>query len=229
MSVRRSFVHPIRWTHHVALGACGAFGVLALLAAPVRAQCPSWTPTFGAPGVAGTTFPNVAAQVWFDDGSGPSLFVGGEFYTAGDVATPNIARWDGSDWHALGAGLNSRVDALAVFDDGTGPALYAVGNFLSSGATPLEHIARWDGASWTSVGGGFAGNFGSYHFGLQVFDDGSGPALYAGGNFTSAGGVPAERVARWNGTSWSRWAPGCRIPRTGSRSSRRRGRRSSSP
>jgi len=38
---------------------------------------------------------------------------------------------------------------------------------------------------------------------LTVFDDGSGPALYAGGNFTIAGGVAANRVAKWNGSSWS--------------------------
>ncbi|MGA1701651.1 MAG: hypothetical protein ACO4BY_11045 [Candidatus Nanopelagicales bacterium] len=27
--------------------------------------------------------------------------------------------------------------------------------------------------------------------------------LYAGGSFTTAGGAPANRVAKWNGTSWS--------------------------
>lgn len=38
---------------------------------------------------------------------------------------------------------------------------------------------------------------------LAVFDDGSGSALYAGGNFTTAGGSPAGGIARWNGSSWS--------------------------
>src|SRR5215212_2614337 len=38
---------------------------------------------------------------------------------------------------------------------------------------------------------------------MIVFDDGSGPALYAGGAFTAAGGTNASRVARWDGTSWS--------------------------
>jgi hypothetical protein len=32
---------------------------------------------------------------------------------------------------------------------------------------------------------------------LTVFDDGSGPALVAGGQFTTAGGVPANRIAQW--------------------------------
>ena len=37
---------------------------------------------------------------------------------------------------------------------------------------------------------------------LTVFDDGSGLALYAGGNFTTAGGVAAQHIAKWNGSSW---------------------------
>jgi len=32
---------------------------------------------------------------------------------------------------------------------------------------------------------------------MTVFDDGSGPALYAGGFFTQAGGVPVNYIARW--------------------------------
>jgi len=31
----------------------------------------------------------------------------------------------------------------------------------------------------------------------------SGSTLYAGGDFTLAGGNPANRVAVWNGTSWT--------------------------
>jgi hypothetical protein len=33
---------------------------------------------------------------------------------------------------------------------------------------------------------------------LAAFDDGSGPALYAGGNFLQAG-APMNRLARWSG------------------------------
>src|SRR5262249_51139329 len=39
--------------------------------------------------------------------------------------------------------------------------------------------------------------------GLTVYDDGRGPALYAGGGFVTAGGVPANYVAKWDGTQWS--------------------------
>src|SRR5262245_29012979 len=38
---------------------------------------------------------------------------------------------------------------------------------------------------------------------LTAFDDGSGLALYAGGDFRGAGGVAANRIAKWDGTAWS--------------------------
>ena len=36
-----------------------------------------------------------------------------------------------------------------------------------------------------------------------VFDDGSGPALYAAGSFESIGAQRIRGVARWSGTSWA--------------------------
>src|SRR5215471_220040 len=35
---------------------------------------------------------------------------------------------------------------------------------------------------------------------LTVFNDGTGAALYAGGYFTTAGGVEANRITKWDGT-----------------------------
>src|SRR5690606_27106088 len=47
---------------------------------------------------------------------------------------------------------------------------------------------------------------------LAVFDDDgpgpSPPALYAGGDFTEAGGLPARGLARWDGSAWSAVATG---------------------
>jgi hypothetical protein len=38
---------------------------------------------------------------------------------------------------------------------------------------------------------------------MEVFDDGLGPALYAGGIFSDIGGSNAVRLARYDGASWS--------------------------
>src|SRR4029077_11834901 len=67
----------------------------------------------------------------------------------------------------------------------------------ASGA--LENVARWDGVNWIALGSGIDNRVWS----LAVHDDGSGPALYAGGWYTSGGGGAANSIARWNGVDWS--------------------------
>ena len=156
--------------------------------------------------------PEVEALVVFDDGTGPALFVGGTFTTAGRVSVNNIAKWNGTSWSALASGVNHVVRALAVFDDGTGAQLIAGGQFNSAGGNPAGQIARWNGTSWSSLLGGVS----SAVFALTVFDDdGPGPhapALYAGGDFTAASSVPVNYVGRWDGTSWSALGPGINGP-----------------
>jgi hypothetical protein len=49
---------------------------------------------------------------------------------------------------------------------------------------------------------------------MTVFDDGTGPALYAGGGFTQAGDVSSPYVARWSGSSWSAVPTGMTTPVT---------------
>ena len=149
----------------------------------------------------------VNALVVFDDGTGPALYAGGNF-TEGGGEGNRIARWDGSSWSTLGSGLDEAVYALAVYDDGGGPALYAGGDFLNAGGEPANRIAKWDGVSWSALGDGIGGADFPFVYALAVFDDGSGSALYAGGIFTTAGGVPANHIARWNGSSWSALASG---------------------
>jgi hypothetical protein len=139
----------------------------------------------------------------FDDGSGsgPALYAGGIFTTAGGQSAKHIARWDGRSWSPLGSGLNNTVEAIAVFDDGSGsgPALYAGGRFTTAGGESANRIARWDGNSWSPLDSEMDGTV----FGLAAFDDGSGPSLYVGGLFTTAGGQTVNGIARWDGSSWS--------------------------
>jgi hypothetical protein len=128
----------------------------------------------------------------FDDGSGPALFAGGQFGTAGGTAVSRLARWNGTSWSIVGTATWGEVRALAVYDDGGGPALFAAGN---SGGS---RVRRWNGSTWTSVGGAFDSSIDV----LYGFDEGGGPALYAGGHFTTAAGTPASRLARRVGGSW---------------------------
>lgn len=144
---------------------------------------------------------SVSALETFDDGSGPALYVAGVFTIAGGMPALNVARWDGSEWSSLGAGLNGACNALAVHDDGSGPKLYVGGRFTLSGATVVNSVARWDGTGWQPVGSGLGGEPGSVAS-FELYDDGSGERLIAGGSFNLASGAPHNYLAAWDGASW---------------------------
>jgi hypothetical protein len=98
-------------------------------------------------------------------------------------------------WSALGTGINSVTTALAI--DGSGN-LYA-------GADGV--VGKWNGSSWSVLGTGMSGGgaYGSNIGALAIDLSGN---VYAGGIFTTAGGVPANHIARWDGTAWSAMGSG---------------------
>lgn len=165
-----------------------------------------WLPKFTPLGATGPVY----AFAVYDDGKGggPNLYVAGRFDAIGPVAVGNIARWDGEHWSAVGVGADAGPDdyvfTLAVFDEGngSGPALFAGGLFTSVDGNPIKRIARWDGDVWSAVGSPIDGVSSSVKD-MLVFDDGSGPALFVAGAFLSAGGVPVNRIAKWDGQTWS--------------------------
>jgi len=81
----------------------------------------------------------------FDDGSGLELYVSGRFSYAGGVPARGIAKWNGTRWAALGAGLTSNyVHSFTVFNDGRGPALFvAETSGVGGGGSP--GVAQWVG------------------------------------------------------------------------------------
>ena len=131
--------------------------------------------------------------------SGNNLYVGGDFTTAGSVTVNHIAKWDGNFWTALGSGMGSgnaiSVYAFAV----SGTSVYAGGLFTTAGDNGAGDIARWNGSSWSALSVGMSAT--NYYPSLHALAM-SGSDLYAGGDFTKAGGNPASRIAKWNGTNW---------------------------
>ncbi len=126
--------------------------------------------------------------------SGRDLIVGGDFTIAGEPAMTNLARWDGSTWHALGSGVASgRVNVITV----EGRYVYIGGAFTSAGGIlNTAYLARWDSVSetWNALGTGVDGLITS----IAV----EGTDIFVGGNFENAGGVYSPFIARWDGTSW---------------------------
>lgn len=150
-------------------------------------------------------------QVW-DDGTVPALYVGGWFTRAGDgnLEVSGIARWNGQAWSDVGGGTYGSIATMTVWDDGSGESLYCGGNFKSAGGNPVHRLARWDGAEWHDVGGGVGGPPSDEFVGaIQGWDDGTGPGLYVGGYFVSAGGQAGyNNIAKWDGHTWEDLAEG---------------------
>jgi hypothetical protein len=119
------------------------------------------------------------------------LECGGSFRTAGGISAENIAKWNGSNWSALGLGLEGTgatfrryVYALAV----SGSDLYAAGRFSRAGGSPANYIAKWNGSSWSALGSGI-------NTGVRALAV-SGNYLEVGGDFTTAGGKVSACIAR---------------------------------
>ena len=174
-------------------------------------------------GIAGAPAYTIRALTAYDDGSGPDLYVGGSFTTAGGIAVKGLARWNGSAWSDVGGGVTwealssgvctasaGSVYAFQVLDEGSGPALFVGGSFTKVGAgVPSEMVARWTAAGWTGYGGPAAcystggGAVTPKTYALAAYDDGSGPALFAGGYFSAIAGVPARDVAKLADGVWT--------------------------
>jgi hypothetical protein len=125
----------------------------------------------------------------FDDGTGSRLF--GNRSSDHENAVP--VRWEGDHWRALSGPFQGGVTAFAAFDFGGSPQLHVVGSFLTIGGVEARGFARWDGVSWHAIPGGP-----DPRRTVCVYDDGSGPALYMGGN--AGEGLTYTPLYKYDGT-----------------------------
>ncbi|MCA8948402.1 MAG: hypothetical protein KDE27_02800 [Planctomycetes bacterium] len=139
--------------------------------------------------------------------------VGGSFLSAGNVPAQCVARRRGGVWQTLGSGMattvaNAYADVADLVRLPNGDIL-AGGGFTIAGGVAVQSLARWDGTVWSDVGGGVGysnGNPGRVDQ-IRVLPGGD---LLVGGSFHSAGGVPANNLARFDGVTWT--APGGGVP-----------------
>jgi hypothetical protein len=86
------------------------------------------------------------------------LYVGGIFSAVDGVPAHNLARWDGTAWHAVGGDgtldLGCQVHALALAPNGD---LYVGGEFENGLPVRAHNLARWDGRAWHALGPGLNG------------------------------------------------------------------------
>jgi len=121
-----------------------------------------------------------------------NVYAGGIFDTAGTIPVKNIARWDGSSWHAMGAGINGRVNAMAVLPNGN----VVVVSSRDSGTTVIEnHIKIWNGSEWNELPAISPQN----SFNAVALDS---SRIYIGGDFSVDGSDTNRSLAMWDGNAW---------------------------
>ncbi len=129
-----------------------------------------------------------------------AVYVGGVFDTAGGNSANNVAKWNGSNWTALGAGLPDPVHAIAVDSNGT---VYAGNNSTTLGGyDPDFRLAKWNGSGWTNMI-----TDDNDHIAALAIDENDN--VYVGGylNISTSSGN-ARNIARWNGSNWEKLGAG---------------------
>ena len=138
--------------------------------------------------------------------SGDNVYAGGSFHSAEGITASNIARWDGTNWHALAGGVSEWVCGIAdCFDDATvrtlaiGPGgLYIGGDLTEVDGMAISSIAKWDGTGWSALGGGLPGyNEGVHALATQETN------VFVGGNLRWVPGFRGPGLAKWDGSTWS--------------------------
>lgn len=137
------------------------------------------------------------------------LYAGGTFNKINNIKANHIAKWNGTTWSPLGAGLKGDfgmgyiegvVNAITVYNN----EIYAAGHFTLAGTVPAINIAKWNGSVWSAVGTGIPSSSLGYGVtSLLVHNN----ELYAGNRVSG--------ISKWNGTSWLSVGGGLVIGGTG--------------
>ena len=153
------------------------------------------------------------------------LYAGGKFTQAGGNAASHVAKWDGTSWTALGAGMPFEAYSLTVYNNQLYASYYDIykwtGSTWVSQSSPFGglqvtsmieyngelfvgsegNVGKFNGSTWTtvaSVSGGSASVW-PRPFVLAIYNG----ELYVGGDFNGIGGITADNIAKWNGTTWT--------------------------
>jgi hypothetical protein len=139
---------------------------------------------------------------------GNEVVVGGAFTSAGGVSANRVARFNTqtNTWSTLGTGssngVNDEVRALAV----VGNEVFVGGRFTSAGGVSANRVARFNTQTntWSTLGTGSSNGVSGILLSVLALAV-VGNEVFVGGAFTSAGGVSANSVARFN-TQTNTWS-----------------------
>lgn len=132
------------------------------------------------------------------------LYAVGEFTTAGGTTVNRVTSWNGSAFTAFGGGTKgvaggAAYDIAIIQNEGLND-MYVTGAITTAGGSAAIAIAKYTAATaaWSALSTGLTGSGGEGRV-LLVLPNGD---LIVGGSFTTAGGVTAGNIARYNGKAF---------------------------
>jgi hypothetical protein len=130
-----------------------------------------------------------------------TLYMWGGIYNPADASFKLFMKWDGSNWVDVPGITGEMVIKKAMVYNNE---LYIGGYFFEADGTPGNCITKFDGTTWSNLGGGVVHSLTDPTWGYPVVNDFTfyHGDLYVVGGFTYAGGVPAQNIAKWDGTDW---------------------------
>lgn len=154
------------------------------------------------------------AQVW--NSVGNLTFGGGTFFkeidgllyvsqpdTADGISTYNFGVWNGSAWDSVGGGVDGAVYGVEKINND----LIVAGEYYHAGGPSISipisqrirNIARWDGVQYNSMPPYSSLGNGNSIEASATFNG----EIYFGGAFMVSNGAPCNKIAKWNGSSFS--------------------------
>jgi hypothetical protein len=125
------------------------------------------------------------------------LYAGGTFYSIGGVSSQGVARWNGIVWSSVsGVGTSGGVPYTSITYSNR---WFVGGNISTIDGVITYDIASWDGSNWFSEGDVSIPPVRCF----SVHNN----TLYVGGAFTAIS-VSSEKVAYFNGVTWSQVGAG---------------------
>jgi hypothetical protein len=143
--------------------------------------------------------------------SNNDIFIGGQItsvFTGLSVTTPvsNIAFIGAglTSWSGVGtSGITGGTPTVYALNVDSSNNIYVGGSFTSAGGITANNIAKWSGTAWSSII--YNSNNGTNGT-IYTIDVDNNNNVYIGGNFTTAGGVTVNNIAKLNSTN-TLWTP----------------------
>ena len=145
-------------------------------------------------------WPEFTAFLLTDLGSATRLVASGH---DGDYSTKSrLHAWDGLAWTTLPGEISGGIGTMVYGSvPDREPTLYVGGGFGSIDGQTHYSVAGLDADGWFRVGNGMPSSIVNS---LVIHDDGTGPQLYAGGDFGDLWNELRDGVLRWDGHVWRR-------------------------